>query len=53
MPDTQPDPNAGLGGSYILDPKTGQRTLVERTQEGAPQPAPAQPIAPEEPGAKE
>lgn len=36
MPDTQPDPCAGHGGSYILDPKTGQRRLVERTQEAAP-----------------
>lgn len=26
------DENAGLGGSYVLDPKTGQRTLVARTE---------------------
>lgn len=25
------DQNDGLGGSYLLDPTTGQRTLVERT----------------------
>ena len=25
------DENAGLGGTYLLDPKTGKRTLVERT----------------------
>lgn len=25
------DQNAGLGGSYVLDPATSQRTLVERT----------------------
>lgn len=25
------DQNEGLGGSYMLDPATGQRTLVERT----------------------
>lgn len=25
------DQNEGLGGSYVLDPETGQRTLVERT----------------------
>ena len=25
------DKNAGLGGSYLLDVKTGTRTLVERT----------------------
>lgn len=42
----------GIGGSYIADPKTGKRTLVERTQETQPvteQPAPAadQPAAPE------
>jgi hypothetical protein len=23
----------GVGGSYLLNPKTGKRTLVERTQE--------------------
>ena len=23
----------GIGGSYIADPETGKRTLVERTQE--------------------
>ena len=26
----------GIGGSYIVDPKTGERTLVERTQENQP-----------------
>lgn len=34
----------GIGGSYIADPKTGKRTLVERTSEAKPetnQPAPA------------
>lgn len=31
----------GLGGSYVADPKTGKRKLVERTQE-----APVKPIAP-------
>ena len=25
------DEHAGLGGTYLLDPKTGKRTLVERT----------------------
>lgn len=25
----------GQGGSYLLDPATGQRTLVERTQDAA------------------
>lgn len=36
----KPDPNAGHGGSYVLDPKTGERTLVERTQDPADAPAP-------------
>lgn len=27
----------GIGGSYIVDPKTGERTLVERTEETAQQ----------------
>lgn len=30
---TKPDENAGHGGSYVLDPKTGKRELVERTAE--------------------
>jgi len=33
------DDFAGLGGSYQVDPVTGVRTLVERTQTEAP-PAP-------------
>lgn len=35
----------GIGGSYIADPETGKRTLVERTQEPQriEQPAPAEP----------
>ena len=38
------DEFAGQGGSYIADPKTGKRKLVERTQEQQPvtdQPQPA------------
>lgn len=35
------DEFSGQGGSYIADPKTGKRKLVERTQE--PQPATDQP----------
>lgn len=27
------DENEGKGGSYIIDPKTGARRLVERTEE--------------------
>lgn len=30
------DEFAGQGGSYLLDPKTGKRTLVHRTQHPAP-----------------
>lgn len=29
---TPADPNAGRGGSYVLDPSTGVRTLVQRTR---------------------
>jgi len=42
----------GQGGSYIADPKTGARTLIERTSEiaeptaSAPAPAPALADAP-------
>lgn len=25
------DPNRGLGGSYVIDPATGERKLEERT----------------------
>jgi hypothetical protein len=32
----------GIGGSYIVDPETGKRTLVERTQENQTQPAQAE-----------
>lgn len=30
------DDYAGQGGSYLLDPETGVRTLVERTEEAQP-----------------
>lgn len=33
------DENLGQGGSYLVDPKTGKRKLIERTQ-------PAQPTSP-------
>lgn len=29
--DLPTDPHEGHGGSYTVDPETGQRTLVERT----------------------
>ncbi len=29
--DEPADPNAGMGGSYRVDPKTGKRELLERT----------------------
>lgn len=32
----------GVGGSYAVDPKTGQRKLVERTSETQPTPAPVE-----------
>jgi hypothetical protein len=35
------DENEGKGGSYIRDPETGERKLVERTD--APAPTPAEP----------
>lgn len=33
------DEFAGQGGSYELDPVTGKRTLVERTEDPADKPA--------------
>ena len=56
------DEHAGLGGSYTLNPKTGKRTLVARTEPPAPadeqtdKPADAGfslPAAPAEPTTKE
>ncbi|MCE2910210.1 MAG: hypothetical protein LW712_15435 [Burkholderiaceae bacterium] len=41
----------GQGGSYVIDPETGRRALVERTQEAErpqPDPQPTTPAA--EPG---
>lgn len=32
-----PDEYHGQGGTYLLDPKTGKRKLVERTEPGQPQ----------------
>lgn len=29
------DEHAGMGGSYVMDPATGQRTLVSRTKTAA------------------
>ncbi len=37
------DANAGAGGSYIVDPKTGRRTLVERTAPATPPATPPEP----------
>lgn len=39
MTDTTTDEYAGQGGSYMLDPATGKRTLVERTMDPAEVPA--------------
>lgn len=50
------DPHAGQGGRYELDPATGQRRLVHRTQTTQAQPAGAEPAAatqPETPPAQE
>lgn len=33
------DEHHGMGGSYVVDLKTGKRTLVERTAEAVPVPA--------------
>lgn len=42
MSDTTQDDFAGQGGSFVLDPATGKRTLVERTAEpDTTEPAPA------------
>lgn len=43
MSDTTTDEFAGQGGSYVLDPATGKRQLVERTAEAdiPTEPAPA------------
>jgi hypothetical protein len=30
------DEHYGMGGSYLLNPKTGKRTLVERTEPAKP-----------------
>lgn len=37
------DKYTGHGGSYVIDPKTGERKLVDRTGEAAPaaQPEPS------------
>jgi len=36
LPSLSPDEFWGQGGSYLLDPKTGIRTLVERTEPAQP-----------------
>lgn len=41
------DQNDGLGGSYLLDPTTGQRTLVERTASVPPCDAPTEIATPD------
>lgn len=48
------DENEGMGGSYVLDPKTKQRTLVARTEppaeaEQTEKPADAGFFSPEQP----
>lgn len=44
------DEFAGQGGSYVIDPETGQRVLVERTRgrdEAVPQGDVSAPVAPQ------
>ena len=36
LPSLSPDEFWGQGGSYLLDPKTGKRTLIERTEPAQP-----------------
>lgn len=36
------DEFTGVGGSYVVDPKTGERKLVERTSETQPKPVPVE-----------
>lgn len=43
------DANEGHGGSYIIDPKTGVRKLVERTSEQQPEAEPVPEISNETP----
>lgn len=42
------DEFAGQGGSYVMDPITGKRTLVERTDAPQTKPQPVAPAAPTE-----
>jgi hypothetical protein len=39
----QPDKFHGIGGSYILDPETGQRRLADPSENEQPNPQPEQP----------
>ena len=46
------DPCAGIGGAYVIDPKTGERVLADQAApqpdpQPKPQPTPAKP-APDE-----
>jgi hypothetical protein len=43
--------SAGVGGSYVLDPKTGARQLVERTFDPNENLLPAAPAGTEQPAA--
>lgn len=42
----QREEHAGMGGSYLVDPATGRRTLVERAGQPAPANDPAPPSTP-------
>lgn len=43
------DEFSGQGGTYLLDPATGKRTLMKHTSMAAPMPAPAEKAAPAAP----
>lgn len=45
MTEQTPDQYDGEGGSYVLDPATGKRTLVERTFDPADAPEEQTPAA--------
>ena len=43
--DTIKDEFWGQGGSYLLDPKTGKRTLIERTEPAQPSEPPTEELS--------
>jgi hypothetical protein len=43
--DTMIDEYWGQGGSYLLDPKTGKRKLIERTEPAQPSEPPTEELS--------